>query len=208
MWPVNLRKAKLTTIGTGVLLLLLAVAPVASAASSPAQTLATRFAVGATSYQNASIAKAMALVPDGTRVSACRVEWDHDRMVFGVAASPHGQVTLFPQQSVDNCAYGYACVFNATLPGANEGASCESSWLNGEPYFCQIADLGLGKIRSWVNFTSYRAWLQENDSHTNPGNEFCEKPRISNSTPSVDGNFTGPNEEDGWIWMSNNSAGC
>ncbi len=196
----------LAIMGAGALLL--AAAPVASAASSPAQTLAARFAAGATRYQDAAIAKVMARVQGGTRVSAGRVEWDHGRMVFGIAASPHGRVALFPQQSVDNCAYGYACVFNATLPGANEGASCESSWLNGEPYFCDISELGLGKIRSWVNFTSYRAWLQENDSHTNPGNEFCEQPRISNSTPSVDDSFTGPNEEDGWTWMSNNSVGC
>ena len=36
---------------------------------------------------------------------------------------------------------------------------------------------------------------------------FREQPRMSNSTPSVDGNFTRPNEEDGWIGMSNNSVG-
>lgn len=50
----------------------------------------------------------MALVPGGARVLADWVEWVDSRMVFGVAASAHGRVTLFPEQSVDNCVYGYA----------------------------------------------------------------------------------------------------
>lgn len=50
-----------TIIRAGVLLF--AAAPATSAASSLTQTLATRFAAGATSYQNAAIAKGDGLGP-------------------------------------------------------------------------------------------------------------------------------------------------
>ena len=73
-----------------------------------AQTLATRFAAGATSYQNAAIAKGDGLGPGrGARLGRLG-RMGRYRMVFGVAASAHGRVTLFPEQSVDNCVYGYA----------------------------------------------------------------------------------------------------
>lgn len=206
---MRIHKPLLAIIAIGGLLF--SAAPAASA--SPAGgNRGERFAASATSYQNAAIAAVMARIPGGSRVSPGRVQWDQGRIIFGVAASPHGQVSLFSSPTVDNCSYGYACVFTSTLPGAVEGGACESSWMAGGSYYCPIYQLGFGseggKIRSWVNFTSYRAWLQENDSHTNPGNEYCETPRISGSTPSVSDDFTGPNEEDGWIWMSNNTAHC
>jgi hypothetical protein len=207
---MKLRKALLAIIGTGGLLL--AVTPVASATSLPAGKSAARFAASATSYQNATIARALARYPGGTRISASQVEWDHGRMIAEIPASSHTRVSLSPDLQYGNCYYSYSCVYSGTGWGGFIW-ECASSYLNGGAYFCPIYNVGFGgtgkyEIHSWVNYTAYRAWLQENNSHTNPGNEYCETPRIGDNNPTYNGNFQGVNDQDGWIWMSNNSAGC
>jgi hypothetical protein len=220
---VKMRKALLALIGAVGPLALVLTAPGPAAAASSDGASAGHFAASATTYQNETIAKVMAREPGGTRVSASEVEWHHGAVIFGVPASPDARVAASreqpsggkasPDQSFYYCDYGYSCVYSQT---EFEGTfvSCESSYLEHEVYFCGLypGDFGLGgsnQVLSWVNYTAYRAWLQENASNTDAGTEYCESPRLGNDTPNYDENFSGnDNTEDSYIFMSSNSSIC
>jgi hypothetical protein len=206
---MRIRRSSLAVACLGGLLGLLALAPAASAAPSPA----ARYAATATAYQNAVLDHDLAHYPGGTRISASEASWDHGALLVNVAKSPSARTTLASGQSgISECPYGYACVW------AGEGftgfyAGCPSSYIWGSTYFCPIYQVGFGVtgqyiIKSWANFTAYRAWLQERNSNTNPGNEVCLDPRFNNITPTSDSDFSGINDQDGWIYMSSNTADC
>jgi hypothetical protein len=207
---MKVRRALLALAGAGGLLF--AVVPVAAAASSPGATPAARFAAGATRYQNAAITEIMARAPGGTRVSAGEVVW-RDGVIVNVPTAPRAKVPASPDQSFADCSYGYSCVYSQTGWNGIE-LMCPSSYLNGGTYFCPIYQQGFGSgglysVESWVNYTAYRAWLQQYDSHTSAGNEYCETPRYGNNSPSYNSDFTGPvSLTANWVWMSNNTDSC
>jgi hypothetical protein len=211
---VKLGKTLLATVGAGGLLFTLG--PVASAASSPGAMSAARFAASATRYQNDTIARAMARVPGGTRVSANEVEWRHSAAILRVPATPGARVStsgdhVSPDTSFANCSYSYSCAYGGTGWSGIQ-ASCASSYLNGGQYWCitllydHFGDTNA--VESWVNYTAYRAWLQQYESHTT-GYAYCETPRYGNNSPSYNSDFTGSVSITAQVaWMSNNSASC
>jgi hypothetical protein len=204
---VKIRKALLALIGAAGLLI--ASAPVASAAATPAIPSAARFAASATSYQNAQLAQALARHPGGVRVSASEATWDHGAVVVRVPVSAQAKVASTAVSSYQGCDYSYVCLYDG-YGYTGVMTMCESSYYNGGPYFCDATGCFSGcpgPTKSWLNFTAYRAWLQQYPSHTNPGNEFCMTPRPDNSYPSGS-NYNGSSATDLYIWMSNNTAVC
>jgi hypothetical protein len=217
-WFRGLRRSRFLVSVAGVSItvgLLFALGPVASAASSPGAASAARFAASATRYQNDTIARAMARVPGGIRVAANEVEWRHGGMILRVPTSPRARVStsadhVSPRQSFANCSYSYSCVYSGTGWQGTE-YECESSYLAGGQYWCAILYDGFGNgldVESWVNYTAYRAWLQQYESHTT-GYTYCETPRYGNNSPSFSSDFTGSVSVTAQVvWMSNNSASC
>lgn len=211
---MKLRNTFLAVAGAGGLLF--ALAPVASAASSPGATSAARFAASATRYQNDTLAQAMARVPGGTRVSANEVEWGHGAAILRVPTSPGARVStsgdhVSPATSFAKCSYSYSCAYSGT-GWTGIQASCASSYLMGGQYWCTtLLDDHFGDdnaVESWVNYTAYRAWLQQYESHTT-GYTYCETPRYGNNSPSFSSDFTGSASLYTQVeWMSNNSASC
>jgi hypothetical protein len=112
----------------------------------------------------------------------------------------------------NGCNAGYFC---ATAPIAPVCAGETCSWpntvenyiLHGGTYFypwgecspTEYPGCNIG-IHGWANNTGYRVWLEQDQ---NSGNELC----ISNQT-LVPGNYEGTDDDDYWIYLSDNPNPC
>jgi hypothetical protein len=177
---------------------LLAAPAAASAAVHPAQTRpAARFASEATAYQNKVIERALARVPDGTRISASEVKWPNGA-VLGVAASTD-QTEL--SDCLDAQSNGLAfCAFTSTNYTGNWLSLPQldtDSWFNWGSNFPSQG------TSSYYNALEYRVWREQ---FKNSGNELCISPWGDGNY--TDSNYYGPDKFDRWILTTTNSAPC
>jgi hypothetical protein len=173
-------------------------APAASAAVRPAQTgPAARFASEATAYQNKVIERALARVPDGTRISASEAKWPNGT-VLGVAASTDQDELLdCLEAEPDDLAF---CAFTSTdytgdwlsLPQNDT----DLWWAWGEIFPSQGTS-------SYYNALEYRVWREQ---YMDSGNELCISPWGDGNY--TDSNYYGPDKFDWWILTTTNSAPC
>jgi hypothetical protein len=193
-----------TIAGCAIALSLAAAGAAQAQTSAAAPSSAARFAAEATSYQNASIAKAMAYFPGGTRVSPSEVTWPGGA-VLSVGASPSTSAALADSPDfADDCPGGYFCVATGANYTGNNWAFLNGPDAYGEAYWIAWGacpdgpgcDIG---IHSWANNSGYRTWLEQFQDH---GNELCISSGNSNS------DYNGPDWDDYWILMSANRAAC
>ena len=130
-------------------------------------------------------------------------------MVIAAGPAAWAGVSPGPAQSFENCYYGYFCMYSGTNWTGQE-FTCASSYVQGGEYWClpNACANDCPSVKSWVNYTAYRAWLQQYPSHTNGGVEYCATPRYGNSEPSASSDFTSSAAGDRYYWMSGNTASC
>jgi hypothetical protein len=190
--------------GCAVMIVLGALAtasPVQAQTNSGTPRPGARFASEATSRQNAVIDAAMSKDPGGTRVSPGEVRWPN-----GVNLVVETRTGAVAPDDYEDCPAGYFCAYPGTLDIVYPGVWYEipNYVLHGSVYFyawgaCITGPgCGLG-IGAWANNTGQRVWLEQ---FQNSGQLLC----ISNQTHNYD--YTGPDDEDYWIYLSSNKAAC
>jgi hypothetical protein len=186
-----MKQGRRVLIGTAVVTALLASGSTAATAASAPQSTAARFTADATQYQNSIIAGAMTKVPQGTRVSAGRVEWGD------------GAATLIVPASADvesdqvSCPAADVCVFTGT-------------WWTGSEL--EIDDLQYGNADHWIrvgaalpaeesviNAIGFRYWMEQ---YQDSGNELCIDP--DTYYPDVNS----ANDHDYWGLTTGNFNDC
>jgi hypothetical protein len=182
-----------------------ALAQAPAAAASPA----AHFAAIATVHQNNIIDKIMAKRPGGTRVAAGEVRWPDGVVLFVNRAATEN----CPTQYYCGCEAGYFCVYPVAYTGQWFGIpNYQIAYLTypnlapNTPYFAAWGsctgtvspgcDLG---VHAWANNSGYRTWLEQ---YVDSGNELC----ISNRTNNL--NYNGNNDDDYWLYLSDNPAAC
>lgn len=191
---MNIRRVFFAVAGASLLAGVLPFASgVASAATSPP---VARFAAEATSYQNATLAAALANNPSGTRIGPTQVEWNNGTVIMTVPATPNGSASSCPGASFSHPT-GWTCVYNNTH-------------FNGTRL--QFADAGYyqdleayGGLRwnshSYSNTRPFRSWLNQYTT-ADHGFSLCMEPN------GAAGVIAEPIIFDRWILLTTNSAHC
>ncbi len=147
-------------LGLGVL----AVAGAGQAQAATSTPSATQFAA-ATSYQNSTIARAIARRAGGTRVSAGEVVWGNGALILKVPASPAAQETP------GVCVFTYICTWNTPDYTGSEYEAQDAPY--GGTYWFPVGAF-LNAEQSVINNTNYRYWMHSQDNGT--GSTFCINP--------------------------------
>jgi hypothetical protein len=116
------------------------------------------------------------------------------------AISYRNVAAVSPASSVSSCPSGAFCMWK----GKGFTGAFEKFNVAGGGWYAKIA--GFAPILSYKNQTGVRIWLNENNSHTNPGHEYCMNPVTA--TPHAAADITGPWDTDGWLWISTNLNPC
>ena len=202
--PSRLRRAA-TIAGCAVAVGLVGVgAAQAQASPAVARSSAARFAAEATPYQNTSIARAMARLPGGTRVSPSEVKWPGGAVILSVGPSASTPAPAGSPEFADDCPSGYFCVANGIDFTGNNWAFLNAPDEYGADYWIPWGECPDGPgcdvgIHSWANNSGYRTWLEQ---FQDSGNELC----ISNG--NSESAYEGTDRNDYWILMTTNSAEC
>ena len=190
---MNLRRASLVIAGV----LLGAAAPVtaaqaSSASSHPAQ--ATRFAAQATSYQNATIARALSHSSSGTRIGPGMVEWHNGSVRMIVPQTPDTGSDNCPDLIITDT---WTCVYNK-----KNFKGTQLQFKDAGKYQDLFSYVSNWVTRSWDNELAGRAWLNEFKT-SNHGASECMSGHFT-----TDANYDGAARTDGWILLTTNDNNC
>ena len=192
---------------------------------------AGRFAAAADAFQNKALDSAMEGHPGGTRVSPSEAEWKGGKVILRVSA-PHAPLTATTMADTTDyggCPNTYFCAWSEPgFPEVTPDGACEielsDSFYFGSTYWFDWASFsgsicGSAGTWSWANHSAYRVWKEQyyNEEGTQitpapgeewvggagSGNNWCISPYVSNSDVTDQ-----QTREDGWIYLSSNTASC